>query len=129
MRKYLVLLLFVLSLSLSSFAQNITTNGKSFVYCTLVGTASAFSTKVKIEIDFGQAVSFWNQDRRLKDQNGKPIKFNSMVDALNFMGAQGWEFVQAYSVTIANQNVYHYLLKKEVSQEDLNKILEEKDSK
>ncbi len=37
-----------------------------------------------------------------------------MVDALNYMGKQGWEFMQAYIVTVQNQNVYHYLLKKKI---------------
>jgi hypothetical protein len=47
-----------------------------------------------------------------------------MVDAMNYFGKQGWEFVQAYAVTMGNQNVYHWLLKKEVSEEELNKALE-----
>jgi len=37
-----------------------------------------------------------------------------MIDAMNFMGAKGWEFVQAYVVTVGKQNVYHWLLKKEI---------------
>ncbi len=72
------------------------------------------NTKVKIDIDYGQEVSFWNQDRRLRDENGKSVKFNSMVDALNYMGTLGWEFVQAYVVTVGQQNVYHWLLKREL---------------
>lgn len=48
----------------------------------------------------------------MKDENGKNIEFNSMVDAMNYFGKQGWEFVQAYAVTMGNQNVYHWLLKK-----------------
>ncbi len=35
-----------------------------------------------------------------------------MVDAMNYMGKRGWEFEQAYVVTIGNQNVYHWLLSK-----------------
>jgi hypothetical protein len=35
-----------------------------------------------------------------------------MVDALNYMGSDQWEFVQAYIVTTGQQNVYHWLLKK-----------------
>jgi hypothetical protein len=35
-----------------------------------------------------------------------------MIDALNYMGKNGWEFVQAYVVTTQNQNVYRWLLKK-----------------
>ena len=91
---------------------------KKFVYCEILGTGSLFSTKVKVDIDYGQEVSFWNQDRRLKDENGKSVKFNSMVDALNYMGTLGWEFVQAYVVTMPSmggqQNVYHWLVKREL---------------
>lgn len=41
------------------------------------------------------------------DETGKNIVFNSMVDAMNFMGKLGWEFEQAYVVTMGGQNVYH----------------------
>lgn len=85
-----------------------------YLYCEIVGTASLFSTKVKIDVDYGQEVSFWSQDRRLRDDSGKSVKFNSMVDAMNYMGTQGWEFVQAYVVTIGNQNVYHWMLKRTI---------------
>ena len=40
--------------------------------------------------------------------------FNSMVDGMNYMGKDGWEFVQAYIVTSNNQNVYRWLLKKRI---------------
>jgi hypothetical protein len=38
--------------------------------------------------------------------------FNSMIDGMNYMGHNGWEFVQAYVVTSGSQNVYRYVLKK-----------------
>jgi hypothetical protein len=72
------------------------------------------SNKVTIEIDFGQFRSIW-ADNRLKDsKTGERIIFNSMIDALNYMGIQGWEFVQAYAFWTGGSsgNVYHYLLKK-----------------
>ena len=82
-----------------------------FVYCEIVGTAKLMSNKVTITVDFGQKMSIW-ADNRMK-QNGKAVGFNTMIDALNFMGKEGWEFAQAYIVTEgSNQNVYHYLLKK-----------------
>ncbi|MBP1639494.1 MAG: hypothetical protein H6Q17_1077 [Bacteroidetes bacterium] len=92
---------------------------KKYVYCEIVGNESLLSTKLKIDIDYGQDVSFWNPDRRLKDENGKSIKFNSMVDALNYMGSFGWEFVQAYVITTTYSggqynNVLHWLLKREL---------------
>jgi len=89
---------------------------KKFIYCELLGRAKLLSTKVNVDIDFGQSVSFWAPDRRYKDENGKPVNFNSMVDAMNFMGTLGWEFVQAYIVTESNQNVYHWLLKMQIKE-------------
>lgn len=87
------------------------------MYCELVGTGKLFSTKVNVTVDFGQATSFWRQeaDQYLVDADGKKIKFNSMVDAMNYMGRLGWEFEQAYVVSTNQQNVYHWLLSKEVT--------------
>jgi len=84
-----------------------------YVYCQIVGTGKMFSTKVSVQIDFGQATSFWKggAEKVLRDETGKRVDFNSMVDALNFMGAKGWEFVQAYAITVNQQNVYHFLMK------------------
>lgn len=90
------------------------------VFCELLGTGKLFSNKVTVTVDFGQETSFWfgSSNQYLVDDNGKAIKFNSMVDAMNYMGKRGWEFEQAYVVTIGNQNVYHWLLSKEVTQDE-----------
>jgi hypothetical protein len=123
--KRIIIALFIILFSQMSFSQvskdNLKVDSisvtKKYVYCEILGTGSLFSTKVKIDIDYGQEVGFWNQDRRLKDENGKSVKFNSMVDALNYMGTLGWEFVQAYVVTMPSmggqQNVYHWILKRQ----------------
>ena len=105
--------------------QDIKSDSSKFTYCELVGTARLLSNKVTVEIDFGQATRFFS-DKRYKDPStGKPVIFNSMVDALNFMGKDRWEFVQAYIVTIgsstSSQNVYHFLLKKETSLLEMEK--------
>lgn len=99
----------------SVYGQNLESDVKEtkFVYCELLGTQKFLSTKVTIAVDFGEAKNVW-KDNRLKDEvTGKVQVFNSMVDALNYMGEDGWEFVQAYVVTIGQQNVYHWLLKKQ----------------
>ena len=72
--------------------------------------------KISVQIDFGEEKNFWGNDGRdiLVDENGKDIKFNSMVDALNFMGARGWEFENAYAITVGNQHVYHWLISKKI---------------
>ena len=82
------------------------------------------SNKVRVQVDYGQESSFWKGISYMKDESGNKIEFNSMVDAMNYFGKQGWEFVQAYTVTISNQNVYHWLLKKTVTEEELNKAME-----
>lgn len=41
-----------------------------------------------------------------------------MVDAMNYMGRLGWEFEQAYVVTVGQQNVYHWLLSKKISDDE-----------
>ena len=83
-------------------------------YVQIVGTSKLLSNKLTIEIDFGQENKLFSSDKdtRVKDVNGKNMIFNSMIDALNFMTKNGYEFVQAYAITVSNQNVYHYLLRK-----------------
>jgi len=80
------------------------------VFCEIVGTQKLMSSKVTIEVDFGEETSFF-ADNRIKDEaTGKAKTFNSMIDALNFFGTQGWNFEQAYTVTVGQQNVYHFLM-------------------
>jgi len=47
----------------------------------------------------------------VQDANGKKKKFNTMIDALNFMHSMGYEYVDAYAITLGNQNVYHSILR------------------
>ena len=69
--------------------------------------------KCTIEIDFGQLNKLWSaDDTKLIGEDGKQLEFNSMIDALNFMYKNNYEFVTAYVLTMGNQNVYHYLLKR-----------------
>lgn len=84
-------------------------------YVEIVGEEKFLSNKMTVHIDFGQQTSFWNEAKGtvIKDENGKPVVFNSMIDALNFMSKNGYKFVTAYVVTEEDQSEYHYLLKKE----------------
>lgn len=113
--KKLLTTLTVLLVTMTMYAQENYT-----AYAELLGSQKGlFSKKVKVNVDFGQEVSFWKSgDMRLVSEDGSDIVFNSMVDAMNFMGKCGWKFVQAYVVTEGNQNVYHWLLSKEVSSEE-----------
>lgn len=98
-------------------------SGQERVYCELVGIQKMLSAKVNVSVDFGQQSGF--KDNRLVDESGQVITFNSMVDALNYMSKLGWKFEQAYVITSgsgsAAQNVYHWLLSKELSEgEEIN---------
>ncbi len=117
MKKVNLLINFLFAVGLStSYAQ--TVNDKPIKeidveFVQIVGTSKLLSNKLTIEIDFGQENKFWNaDDTQVKDENGKLMVFNSMIDALNFMSKNGYNFINAYTITIGNQNVYHYLLQK-----------------
>lgn len=85
-----------------------------FVYCELIGYEKVFSTSVNIQIDFGQSTKLL-ADKRLRDeQTGKVKSFNSMIDAMNYMGEDGWELVQIYDKMQNETVMYHWVLKKKV---------------
>lgn len=87
------------------------------VYAELLGSGTNFlnlNKNVKVSVDLGQFQSA-TEAYTLLDENGKDIKFNSMVAAMNYMGERGWKFIQAYVVTVSNQNVLHWLLYKDIT--------------
>ena len=108
----------IIAASLFLFA--LSASAQSKVYCELPGTQKFVSTKVTVSVDFGQERKFFG-DNRMVDADGKVQEFNSMVDAMNYMGTLGWEFEQAYVVTMGSgagaSNVYHWLLSKFVGED------------
>ena len=92
------------------------------VYCEIIGQSHSLSNKVDVELDFGQASNFWTGDRSLYDENGKKIKFNSMLDAANYMGRRGWDLEIAYPVVSisggdSGSPEYHGVMSKMVTNE------------
>ena len=114
--KILILASAMLMFCLLLKGQDIKSDSAKFTYCELVGTGKFLSNKVTVQIDFGQVQKFFSDNRYKDPATGKPIVFNSMMDALNFMGKAGWEFVQAYTIGDAQAGyIYHFLLKKQTS--------------
>ncbi|WP_303913541.1 hypothetical protein [Bacteroides mediterraneensis] len=80
-----------------------------------------------IVFDFGESpvYSTWKglkSDQQLVDENGKEIKFNSMVDAANYMSEKEWNFLQAYTSMYAGNVIQHWIFYKEAdSQEEAGK--------
>ncbi len=107
---------FILVVALSGFfvaaAQSDTS--KIEQYCQVIATPRLLSNKVTIDIDFGEQKSYW-RDERLKTYDGKLKKFNTIIDALNFMGKEGWLFINAYPLNMGNTQIYHFAFRKLVS--------------
>ncbi len=101
-----------------------------FVYCEIVGSAIPMSKRVVVTLDFGQRMKLF-KNYTIRDNAGNTIVFNTMVDALNYLGRQGWEFVQAYAVSYsASSSVYHYMMKKpfdELSEQAKTEFMTAKD--
>ena len=112
---YIIVFLFYCT----SYSQSI--NGVPFSeidsqYIQIVGTAKVLSSKVTINIDFGQSTKLFGSSKKqfaILDKENKKVEFNSMIDALNFMTKNGYKFEQAYVVSTGNSSTYHYLMSKE----------------
>ncbi|SER27095.1 hypothetical protein [Neolewinella agarilytica] len=55
------------------------------------------SSRVTIFIDYGQSVQGGSRQRMevINPQDGKRMKFNSVMHAVNFLISNGWEYVEA----------------------------------
>jgi hypothetical protein len=108
-----IIVFFCLFIALKSNAQQDLTRVEQ--YCEVVATGRLLSNKVTIDIDYGEERSIW-KDNRLKDDNGKLKKFNTVIDAINYLGKDGWKLVNAFPVLTGNgPMIYHYVFKKEFS--------------
>jgi hypothetical protein len=113
--KKLIFITAFFALSFSLFSQiTIDSISSKATYCEIVGTQGFLSSKLTIMIDYDQKSSVWKpQNNLLKSEDGKPIKFNSMIDVLNLMHSEGWDFVNAYTIGDAQKGyVYHWILKR-----------------
>jgi hypothetical protein len=87
-------------------------------YCQLIVTQRLLSNKVTIDLDFGEEKSFW-RDTRLKTTDGKLKQFNTVIDAMNYMGVAGWVFINAYPVRVSETEIYHFAFKKQFAKSEL----------
>jgi hypothetical protein len=95
--------------SLHSFAQ--TDSVKIEQFCQVIAKPRLLSNKVTIDIDFGEEKNFWS-DTRLRTWEGKIKKFNTIIDAMNFMGREGWSFINAYPVRYGDSEIFHFAFRK-----------------
>ncbi len=74
------------------------------------------SNEVKAFIDYGQSISFLERKKRLiSDRKGKAMVYNSKVQGLNWLYANGWEVTEVYNPRTGGDAVNNdliYLLKR-----------------
>lgn len=85
-------------------------NALGIKYCEIKGySASTTNQRVSIVVDYGQDFKAF-KPQVIRGEDGKPVVFNTMIDALNFMEKNGWEYINSHAV--AGAGVYNYLLKR-----------------
>ena len=103
---------FFVSAQAQIFVEEVDINSLDLSYVQIVGFNKAiFQQKIIVTVDYGQKTSFL-ESQLIKDAEGKQMIFNSMIDALNFMEANGWEYINNTEYTLGNAHVSHFLLKK-----------------
>ena len=115
--KKVIVIVFAQFIAFAVPAQSDTT--KIEQYCQVIATTRLLSNKVTIDIDFGEEKSFW-ADTRLRSYDGRLKKFNTIIDALNFMGKEGWTFINAYPVRRGEIEIYHFGFKKQFSRSEVH---------
>jgi len=84
------------------------------VFCDLVSKKKFLGTSQNISINYGDRDSLW-QDQKIFALTDRELKnFNTIIDALNFMGNEGWTTISSYSTSQNSYIVEHYILKKTI---------------
>ncbi len=119
MKRIFATFLILLSASLS-FAQKLDDNSaERRYYCEIKCYEKGVKSNYKVFFEFGSVVSkeVWNRSNckvAFVNENGKLIKFKSMVDAANFLVERGWILDKVYSTTYTNKkNIKHWLFYKD----------------
>lgn len=53
----------------------------------------------------------------IRDKDGKPKEFISIMEAINYMAKLGWEIAEIYGIPNGNDKTTYYYLSKEVANE------------
>lgn len=63
-----------------------------------------------VSIDFGQQQKLISLNL-FRDAKGKAVEFNSAMDALNWLNAQGWELVSTFVLVDKGDSMACYVLR------------------
>ena len=84
------------------------------IFCDLISTRKFLGTKEDISINYGNRDSLWTSDKMFTLVASDLKKYSSVIDALNYMGSEGWKEISSYSTSHNSYIVKHYVLKKEI---------------
>lgn len=99
-------------IALGSFAE------KQRYYCEIKGIQKTLLTGLKIVFDFGENPIYtsWGgltNKQKIVNEKGEEIRFNSMVDAGNYMSSKGWTLQQAYSSVYSDNFIIQWIFYKD----------------
>ncbi len=130
MKRLILVIGFVFLFCIPNFSQvfvgDVDINKLDIEYCEIVGRRKFLSLKAKVTVDYGQKRGDVSKSK-IKDENGKTMSFLGMIDALNFMNNNGWEYADSFTITHGEKLVYHYLLRKKKKSKEVE--LEEGETK
>ena len=93
------------TISLEKIKKVIYENDKIEVFCDLVSTKKFLGRTHSITINYGNRDSLW-LDQKIQTLTETELKkYNSIIDALNYMGNEGWKTISSYS-TSYNSSIY-----------------------
>ena len=101
-------------ISLDSVKGVLYANKKIEVFCDLMSRKKFLGTEEIITINYGDRDSLWIDKKIYTSISTQLKKYNSIVDALNYMGDSGWKTLRSYSTSHNSYTVEHYILKKEI---------------
>ena len=119
MRKIIMMALFAVMAVMSVSAAKRSETPKKLVYCDLMGWSMHYELTnegdkfSEFKIDFGDEI--FKKYPEYKKDDLKTLNFHSLMDALNYMAERGWVLDQAKTWSVGYDNVYHFIMKKYVT--------------
>ena len=105
------------TISLEKIKKVVYENDKIEVFCDLISTKKFLGTTHTISVNYGNRDSLWLDQKIQTLTESQLKKYNSIIDALNYMGNEGWKTISSYSTSHNSYLVEHYILKKEIKKE------------
>lgn len=117
MKKLLVAFLLSVGIFSTTYGQTTSlasaTGKRTEEYCQLT-SRPRLNGRYVISIDYGQQQKLISENL-FRDTAGKPVEFNSAIDALNWLNAQGWELMSTFVLVEDGDGVAYYVLRRRLT--------------